>query len=158
MANLHLYIVFFFLSSVKFLLAPAPAVAALGYWEAIIITSLGGWAGVCFFYFSASYFFRKAHEKRVRKEMEAKAKGTWTPPKKFTRFNRNIIKIKHRFGLIGFCIITPAIISIPIGCILMARFYPNWKITIPLLFIFVVAWSFFLSTFGAYVFKAVGWM
>lgn len=154
----HYVIVFFFLSSIKFLFAPVPAVAALGYWEAIAVTTLGGWTGVCFFYFGANYIFRRAEVKRAKKEAEAKAKGTYVPRKKFTKFNRKIIRIKHRFGIIGFSIITPAIISIPIGCVIMARFYPNWKITIPLLFGFVLLWSLFLANFGSVIFKALGWM
>ena len=152
------YIFFFFLSSIKFLFAPTPAVGVLGYWEAIVVCTAGAWAGICFFYFGAGYFFKLSHRRRHKKEEQARAKGTYVPHKKFTRFNRFVIKVKHRLGIIGFCIITPAIISIPIGCVLMARFYPNTKVTLPLLFAFAAGWAFLLATFGAAIFKAVGWM
>ncbi|HYG49437.1 MAG TPA: hypothetical protein VD905_00975, partial [Flavobacteriales bacterium] len=68
-----------------------------------------------------------------------------------------VVRIKRRFGLIGLSIVTPAIISIPFGCIILAKFYPNWKITVPVLFAFVIFWSFFLTTFGHYIYEAIGW-
>lgn len=148
----------FFISSIKFLFAPGTALSMnMPYWEVIVVTIAGGCTGVCFFYFGAGYFFKRAQIKREKKAAALKAIGKYIVPKKFTRMNKFVVRIKRRFGLIGLSIVTPAIISIPFGCIILARFYPNWRITVPVLFAFVVGWSFFLTTFGHYIFEALGW-
>lgn len=151
------YILVFLLSAVKFLFAPGTSLTMLTYWETIIVTISGGCVGVCFFYFGAGWLFRRAEEKRRKQDELLKKQGKFVPRKKFTRTNKFVVRIKRRFGLIGLSIVTPAIISIPFGSVILARFYPNWKITIPVLFGFVVFWSFFLTTFGHYIFEALGW-
>ena len=40
------------------------------------------------------------------------------PKKIFTKSNRRVIRIKHRFGLTGIAILTPIFLSIPIGSFL----------------------------------------
>ena len=47
------------------------------------------------------------------------------PKKVFTKFNRKVIRIKSRFGLIGIAILTPIFLSIPIGAFLAERFYKD---------------------------------
>lgn len=152
------YIFIFFISSVKFLFAPVTAVHLMSYWETIIVTTLGGWAGCLFFYFGASYFFKRAEAKRKKKEMAMRAAGNYVAPRKFTRTNKLVVRIKRGFGLLGLCVVTPAMISIPFGCIILARFYPNWRVTIPILFAFVLAFSFLLTTFGDMIFRSLGWI
>ena len=49
------------------------------------------------------------------------------PKKVFTKFNRRVIKVKHRFGLIGIAMISAPILSIPVGSFLAERFYKNKK-------------------------------
>lgn len=148
----------FFISSIKFLFAPGAALGMqLTYWETIIVTTAGGCTGVCVFYFGAGALFRRAERKRKAKELILRAQGKYVQPKKFSRMNKFVVKIKRRFGLFGVATVTPPLISIPFGCIILARFYPNWKFTIPVLFGFVVFWSFFLTTFGHYIFEALGW-
>ena len=49
------------------------------------------------------------------------------PKKVFTKFNRRVIRIKHRFGLTGIAILTPIFLSIPIGAFLAERFYKDKK-------------------------------
>ncbi|HLP14350.1 MAG TPA: hypothetical protein VK177_20645 [Flavobacteriales bacterium] len=152
------YIFVFFISSVKFLFAPGTALAIpLSYWETIIVTCAGGFTGVCVFYFGAGALFRRAERKRKAREEFLRKHDKYIPPKKFTRGNKFVVRTKRRFGLIGLAIVTPALISIPFGSIILARFYPNWKITVPVLFGFVMFWSFFLTTFGHYVKEIFGW-
>lgn len=151
------YILVFFLSATKFLFAPGTSLSMLSYWETIALTIAGGWTGVSFFYFSAGAIFRRMEARRERQETLQRAEGRFVPRPKFTRMNKLTVRTKRRFGLIGLSIITPAIISIPFGSVILARFYPNWRVTIPVLFCFVVLWSFFLTTFGSYIFRLLGW-
>jgi hypothetical protein len=66
------------------------------------------------------------------------------PKKIFTKFNRRVIRIKHRFGLTGIAILTPIFLSIPIGAFLAERFYKDKKKVITYLSISAIAWCFVL--------------
>ena len=66
------------------------------------------------------------------------------PKKIFTKFNRRVIRIKHRFGLKGIAILTPIFLSIPIGAFLAERFYKDKKKVITYLSISAIAWCFVL--------------
>ena len=66
------------------------------------------------------------------------------PKKIFTKFNRRVIRIKHRFGLTGIAILTPIFLSIPIGAFLAERFYKDKKKVIIYLSISAIAWCFVL--------------
>ena len=60
--------------------------------------------------------------------------------KKFSRFNRFIIKAKHHFGIIGIAIIAPLISSIPIGMFFAIRFFGHTKKAILYMSISSVIW------------------
>ncbi|MES2514638.1 MAG: hypothetical protein V4580_10865 [Bacteroidota bacterium] len=66
------------------------------------------------------------------------------PKKIFTKFNRRVIRIKHRFGLIGIAILTPIFLSIPIGAFLAERFYKDKRKVIIYLSVSAIAWCFIL--------------
>ncbi|MFO0356915.1 MAG: hypothetical protein ACK50A_08170 [Sphingobacteriaceae bacterium] len=64
--------------------------------------------------------------------------------KHFTKGNRRIIRIKHRFGLAGIAALTPILFSIPLGAFLAERFYKDKSKVILYLTISVVAWNVIL--------------
>lgn len=132
----------FFLSAVKFMFAPGVAAAA-GYslFETILITSTGGMFGITVFYYFGLWITQTIDKWRYRKN------GKKTK-KVFTRKNKFIVKLKGRFGLIGLVIVTPAILSIPIGCVVAAKFYYRNKQTYPLLLLSTCMWSTGLSLFS----------
>ena len=69
------------------------------------------------------------------------------PKKKFSRKNKLIVRVKSRWGLIGLALITPTIISIPVGTLLAARYFGNnWR-TLPYMLLSVVGWGF-VATIG----------
>lgn len=80
------------------------------------------------------------------------------PKKIFTKSNRRIIRIKHRFGLTGIAILTPIFLSIPIGAFLAERFYKDKKKVIIYLSISAIFWCialyfiflFFYDTFKSW--------
>ena len=136
------------LSSTKFLFAPGTVIASgYSFWETVFITTIGGWVGVfIYFYFGRvliELFFRRYFTRRRRKR----------PKKKFTRMNKLIIKSKSRYGLVGLAIITPTIISIPLGCILAARYFGYDRRVIPYLLLSVLCWSLSVSAFSSGISK-----
>ncbi len=135
----------FLLSSVKFLFAPASTIA-LGYDlpKTIIITFCGGSFGITIFYFlgSAISNWWAKHKKAPKKKKKI-----------FTTTNRKIVFIKNKYGLIGLSLITPGIISIPVGSILAAKYFRHDKRTFPFLIASLFIWCMTLSSL-AYFFKA----
>lgn len=77
--------------------------------------------------------------------MQRIAEGREPKKRNFSRMNKVIVNVKRKFGLIGLAIITPAIISIPIGCILAAKYFRTRSLTLPLLLLSTLLWSLFLS-------------
>ncbi|RMG80601.1 MAG: hypothetical protein D6707_06140 [Bacteroidetes bacterium] len=56
------------------------------------------------------------------------------------------MKVKSRFGILGVALITPVILSIPLGSMLAARFFSDNKMALPILMIAVLFWSVVLTT------------
>lgn len=139
----------FFLSTVKFMWAPGTAlVSGFSFFETILITTIGGMTGITFFYFFGMWAIEKIEQIKSRSKF---SRFQNSPKKVFTKKNRRIIKIKASFGLVGLIIITPALLSIPIGCVVAAKFYRHNKLTYPLLLLSTFAWSLFLTTIVFYI-------
>lgn len=149
MNNLGEIAAVFFLSSVKFFFAPSSAVAlGFNFIETIAITSLGGSLGVFFFYFLERWIFHVATIVWRKKNPVKKKKKK----RVFTRRNRMIVRIKQKYGLLGVSIITPVLISIPIGTLIAAKYFKNKYQTLSYLIASVCVWSVVLTSIS-YFFK-----
>jgi hypothetical protein len=146
--NWAAFISVFFISATKFLFAPSVSIYYFSFWETILFVSIGGIAGVSFFYFFAGWLIEFNHKRRLKKEALLRSQGKPVIKKVFTPFRRRIIRIKKSFGLIGIAIVTPCIISIPIGSVIAARFYHHKPQTIFVLYLFVIIWAFVLTYFN----------
>ncbi len=135
-------------STWKFLPMPFLAVNGFGFGigHSILFTILGGWVGTLFFYGSSNKWFEKARKRALEKEKRAREKGEAFFKKKFTRTNKIIVRVKRAFGLIGLALLTPTIISIPLGSIIAAKYFRRNRWTVPALLISVAFWSVLLST------------
>lgn len=148
------------ISAVKFLVAaPTSYLFGYNYLETILNTTLGGWLGVIVFYYLGRYIFshfpfwrrkmRHMYHKlagipvHTRVIMNKKAEER----KIFNRRNRFIVMIRSRFGFPGLIILTPVILSIPIGTMLIAKYYSTRRGHLAWLSLSVMAWSVVLSTF-----------
>jgi len=141
------YGVAFITATTKFLIA-APAAKEMGmsYWETIIVLTLGGITGTLFYFFGASWIMELGRKRRFIKEEKQKKIGKYHPRKVFTRQNKLIVTVKRRFGLYGIGFVTHPFLSVPLGCILCAKFYRNDKVTLPYLLLLVPFWSFVLTS------------
>jgi hypothetical protein len=136
----------FLLSSVKFLFAPGAAVAAgYNFLESVALTTGGGFAGIVFFYYAGGWAMEKIATLIQKLGNKPSAK------KVFTRRNRIIVNVKLNFGLIGLAVITPALLSIPIGSVLAARFYHGNPYVIPIMLLSTLLWSIGLTAFSMMV-------
>ena len=150
------------LSSLKFFLAPPISnVYGFGYFHTIITTTAGGIIGVLFFYYLSGLvirlYFRYSPQLRlffnpIKQEIynifsyQPEKQSIQKKKKIFTRKNRLIILTRKRFGLIGIALLTPILLSIPLGTFLTAKYYPNQKYKLLYLTISVLFWSFFISS------------
>ena len=143
METLWEILVIVLLSSVKFLFALGTALlAGYGYVETVLMTSIGGIMGVMVFYYFGEFINAKFQQWLDRRKKKQKQKRT------FTKRNKLIVKTKITYGLIGLALLTPIFLSIPLGCILAARFFRQNRSTLPVLIFFVLFWSLVITGIG----------
>jgi hypothetical protein len=104
----------------------------------IFVNLLGGLIGIL------KYTFFSA----IIKHFYLKIRYRYSKPVKFTKWNRGIITFKKRFGIIGIALISPIIITIPIGIVLMLQITnKKWKIIL-FMFLSCILWAMiFFSLF-----------
>lgn len=104
------------------------------------------------FYFGANYFMQRAHRKRIEKHHKSLETGIpHKQKKKFTRVNKTVIKVKHSIGIFGIAMWAPFFLSVPIGCIVTAKFFGRRKITFAII-VLGIFFNGFVSTLITYLF------
>lgn len=79
--------------------------------------------------------------------------------KHFTKANRRIIRIKHRFGLVGIAALTPILFSIPLGAFLAERFYKDKSKVILYLTVADMLWNVVLYFVYYFFYDSLeGWL
>ena len=134
------YSAFFLLSMVKFLFTPfgGPA-AGLSYFETYLSCTFGALLSSTIFYFMAEYFLKKSLEKKIKLLEQAQASGKEIKSsKKFTSTNKKIIRLKKTLGVFGITFLGPLILSIPVGTIIVAKFFGKQRFTYPLLLLSIL--------------------
>lgn len=130
----HEYIAWALLAIIKFIIAPSLMIGAGYSWlTSILTTSIGAAIGLIFFYHFAGFITKLVM--RIRKR----------PFRRFTRVNRFIVRVKQRFGLVGFCAIA-VIISVPVAAMIASRLFREPAKAIPALILGFLTWSFILTS------------
>lgn len=121
-------------SSTKFFLAPPAAIlAGFDLKSTILICGTGGTVGFFFFFYFAMLVNRFWTKLFPRKK------------KVFSRKNKLIVRVRSSFGLIGVALLTPCLLSVPIGSILAANYYKENKATIPTFILSIWFWAVAIS-------------
>jgi hypothetical protein len=142
-------------SAVKFVFSPSLAVELLhfNYLETICITTAGGISGLVFFFYLSSavikiydiilkkiretFLSKERLKKRHHKKKKKKKVHTWR--------NKFLVKLRGKYGMVGIVVLTPVLLSIPLGAFLANKYYKNkgilWYLSIS-----VAVWSCILST------------
>lgn len=147
------------LSGVKFLLAPILSFQlGYNYIQTIIITTIGGIAGVFFFYYLSgmilkffrqnwprfkNYFYKTEPKSNI---INVSAIEAMKPKKNFSRKNRFIVMTRRKYGLWGIAALTPVLFSIPLGTFLANKYYRNKRNVLISLTVSVVCWSIIMSS------------
>ncbi|MBL7924396.1 MAG: small multi-drug export protein [Bacteroidia bacterium] len=160
------------LSSVKFVAGPPFAYYDQRYdftfFETVLYCVIGGVLGVIIFTFLSRPFFMAEHWLYMKIKKLFQKKATFSEPvadvegnlevhyeyidKKarsrriFTKRNRRVVKVWKKYGLTGIAIITPVLLSIPIGTILANLLESNKKKIILYMFFSILFWSLAMTT------------
>jgi hypothetical protein len=116
------------------------------FFECILWTNVGGIIGIYFFAFLSDRLiawwkriFRRSNRPILEDEQQVK--------KKFTKRNRRIVRVKQKYGLIGIAMITPFLLSIPVGVFLVVRYYHTSKSRFLYLIAANLIWSVIYTAF-----------
>ncbi len=115
----------FFLGIVKFLFTPSIIYGwyrelDLSHSDVLIPMLSGALFGFNLFYWFAEFFMNRAKKKRIRSFQSGKRKRK----KNFTKLNKFIVKIKmSKTGLLVLSSVGLMFMSIPIGGVVLAKFY-----------------------------------
>lgn len=159
-------------SAVKLGLVGVPAAVfafKFSFIETLIVCSSGGIFGVFVFTYLIDIIWKGLDllfnrylmgriTRRVRHLWDKLFPNRDKTKKIFSRKNRFIIHAKKNFGLIGIAVVSPVLLSIPLGVFLAVRFFPDKKKIIFWMSASVVFWTvvlyllfhFFHSTFEKY--------
>ncbi|OFX57839.1 MAG: hypothetical protein A2046_09125 [Bacteroidetes bacterium GWA2_30_7] len=144
------YLIVFLLSSVKFALSFPLAIYEykFSYIETLILTTSGGIFGSFIFAYLTKYIviiWRYFLDITKLNNINYFNRNKNIPRKKMTRRNKLIVIVRTKYGLIGLALITPILLSIPIGTFISLRYYPNYKKTLLYLIISIVMWANIIS-------------
>ncbi len=150
MNNIGLYGLAFLLGTIKFLFAASIVSAtALSPFEIAISTGLGALFSFNIFYWSSGYFMRVAKEKKIR----AIHNGTYKKKNAFTKLNKLMVKAKKsKSGFWLICLFAPLFLSVPVGTIIVAKFYRQNRLTYPVAMISLIVMAFVLAYLSEAIF------
>jgi len=146
------------LSGIKFFFAPLISVGyGYNYFQTILITSVGGIIGILFFFFFSRWLIRQYNKfcplifagftgksvDQAKRILNCEAPDR---KKKFSSKSRNLIKLRRKYGYLGIIILTPILLSIPIGAFLAQKYYSKRKSTLLYMSLSIALWSFFISS------------
>lgn len=138
----------FLLSHVKFLFAATVALATYPKFsvdEIFISSALGAISCFNIFYFiSYRIYFKKGNKKpkAVKKK------------KNFKKRNRMLIKMKRsKIGFFLVCTLAPLFLSIPIGTVIVVKFFGHKKITYVYVTLVLIIMSFLLAYLNESIFQ-----
>lgn len=141
--ELYQFILYGFLAVVKFVITPFTIYATgkenIQFGEVVLTTGTGAAVGVLMFYYGGTFIFKWAGHLTSKKKKPV-----------FTKGRRRIVRIKNRFGLLGFIVIS-AVISVPITSLLAAKFFKHNRFTPLWLICGFMIWSFILSSAAYYI-------
>ncbi|MAO32027.1 MAG: hypothetical protein CL824_00840 [Crocinitomicaceae bacterium] len=132
------------LATFKFMFAPftGPALE-LSFIETYLICVIGGTVSSFFFFYFSRYLMIKLKSYRGKKLKTKKV---------FTKTNKFVVWIKLKFGIIGICFWAPFFFSVPLGSIIVAKFYGKKKAAFFLIFLGMNINAFITTSLAYFIF------
>jgi hypothetical protein len=117
-------------------------VMKMSYLQTILYTNIGGILGALIFVYISAMLI-KLWKNYVPPSIRFSKKER----KIFTRRNRKLVKMKATFGFFGIIILSPVILSIPVGSFLIVKYYGSRITNVLWLIAGQVAWSLVYTIF-----------
>ena len=144
----------FLLASVKYVVTfPFALLIGLNFIQTLIAVTLGGIAGFFFFYYLSGYVVKRLqfvriflhkhapHSVRLKFRQLMLWRKKVTGERVFSKRNRFIASFRAKFGLLGIVVLSPVILSIPIGAFLLNKYYSKHKMAKPYMVLSIVSWT-----------------
>lgn len=148
----------FLLATVKYFYTPLYAsIIGLDFYAAVISMILGGMVGFLVFYYFSKQVLElmnklkspisrftpdrlrtQAHKRRHKKKLRMLNKN------KFTRRNKLIARTKSEYGMWGIMLLTPVLLSIPLGAFLLRKYYQSNRMAVPFMLLFIAVEGFII--------------
>ena len=143
------------IASVKFFWAtPYAYLFRLNQVETIVMVQLGGLIGFLFYYAFFSFLLKELkliwpaiyyitpHIFKVRFEqwLDERRYRKLTA-NKFTRRNKMIARIRRKYGMPGIVLLTPILLSIPVGAFLGTKYFHHKRNFIPWMLLSIFSWG-----------------
>jgi ABC-type antimicrobial peptide transport system permease subunit len=125
-------------------------VMKMSFTETLLYTNIGGIIGAVVFVFFSDLLL-KAYARYWPERLKFKKKTRAV----FTRRNRRLVKMRVKYGLFGIVILSPLLLSIPLGSFLTVKYYGTHKANIIWLVAGQVFWSVVYTLFYTQVKVAV---
>lgn len=151
---LHVYL----LATVKYFLTfPYAMLIGLNFVETMVLVTVGGVSGFYFFYYFSGHMIRFYHQHHetifsalkhyIRVDlchlMERKQQSRHI---KINRTTRLLVKLRHKYGFWGIIIMTPSLLSIPIGAFLLKKYYAGKKNTVAYMMLSILGWALLFTS------------
>jgi len=144
----------FLLATVKYVITfPYALLIGLNFEQTLIAVTLGGIAGFFFFYHFSGFAIKRFHHVKtfLRKHaplsvrLKYRQLVIWrkgiTGERVFSKRNRFIARFRAKFGLPGIVILSPVVLSIPIGAFLLNKYYSKDKLVMPYMVLSILSWT-----------------
>lgn len=113
----------------------------MSFFETILYTNIGGLIGIIIFALLSTGFL-----KVIRLLWPVKSSDSKKSKKIFTKKNKRIIYLKNKFALPGVLILTPVLLSIPVGVFIVTKYFGRKKINFLYLLVVQLLWSVIFTT------------
>jgi hypothetical protein len=145
----------FAVATIKFLFSPFAGIPlGLNFFSTYFAAVSGAIISSMFFYFGSEIIIISTRKRRIRNEQEAISRGISLKQKKiFTWGNKITIKLKKKLGKLGICLIAPSLLSIPLGTIIVAKFYGKDKDTFLWVFIGILVNGMITTSLAYFIFN-----
>lgn len=148
----------FLLASVKYFLTfPYAMLIGLGFLQTLVLVTVGGISGFYFFYYVSGYLIRFYHthhetvycalKQYVRVDLcHLIDKKPKTAHIKINRTTRMLVKLRAKYGFWGIIIMTPSLLSIPLGAFLLKKYYSGKKHAVAYMMVSILGWALLFSS------------
>ncbi|WP_163709962.1 hypothetical protein [Mangrovibacterium lignilyticum] len=150
----HVYL----LATVKYFLTfPYSMLIGLNFLQTLITVTIGGITGFYFFYYLSGYLIRfyQNHHGTVLCALKNYTridlchlinKNPAVVTVKVNRKMRLIVKLRAKYGFWGIIIMTPSLLSMPIGAFLLNKYYSRQKNTVAYMTLSILGWALLYSS------------